>query len=141
MAWTSGDRILLCTDGLSEARDRRGEFLPLLPLAPHLRVHRLEDALDEVLAQVRGHVSAGRLADDLAVLLLENAVPGEVAPDPRDSLTTSPEPAPATAPVEPPAAGTWPPVAGAGPGVAVPAGASDSLGWSGPFSAPRPAGR
>lgn len=137
MAWTSGDRILLYTDGLSEARDRRGEFLPLLPLAPHLRVHRLEDALDGVLAQVRGHVSAGRLADDLAVLLLENAVPGEVAPDPRDSLSTSPEPpAQATAPVEPPVAGgTWPPVAGAGPGVAVPAGAGDSLGWGGPFSA------
>jgi hypothetical protein len=28
IAWGSGDRLLLYTDGLSEARDRHGEFLP-----------------------------------------------------------------------------------------------------------------
>ena len=137
MTWTTGDRILLYTDGLSEARDRGGEFLPLLPLGPLLSGPVVEDALDNVLAEVRQHVSAGRLTDDLAVLLLENAVPGGVAPDPLDSLSTNREPpARVSAPVEPPVAGgTWPPVAGAGPGVAVPAGAGDSLRWGRPFSA------
>jgi hypothetical protein len=130
MAWTSGDRILLYTDGLSEARDQRGEFLPLLPLAPLLRGHLVEDSLDDVLTRVRRHVSAGRLADDLAVLLLENAVPGEVASDPRDSLSTSPEPsARVAAPVDPPVAGRHA-AAGrrAGSGVA---GTGGSLRWGG----------
>ena len=34
--WRAGDRVLLYTDGLSEARDERGRFLPLLELAPTL---------------------------------------------------------------------------------------------------------
>ena len=78
--WRSGDRVLLYTDGLSEARDVDGEFLLLLDLAPTLAVGNVEDALDNLLDQVRAHVPDGALGDDLAVLLLENtAVPAAVA--------------------------------------------------------------
>ncbi len=72
---TVGDRLLLYTDGLSEARDERGEYLPLLQLAPLLRESSVEDALDGILAKVREHVPDGQLTDDLAALLLENALP------------------------------------------------------------------
>ena len=75
MPWTPGDRLLLYTDGLSEARDERGEYMSLLPLAPLLTVTSVEDALDGVLARVRRHLPNGRLTDDLAVLLLENGIP------------------------------------------------------------------
>src|SRR6476620_1206536 len=71
--WALGDRLLLYTDGLSEARDERGEYLPVLPLASLLRTENVEDALDNVLLRVRQHVPGGRFTDDLAVLLLENA--------------------------------------------------------------------
>lgn len=79
--WQPGDRMLLYTDGLSEARDESGRFLPVLALAPALAVGSVDVALDEVLAAVRRHVPRGQLADDLAVMLLENvagrpAVPG-----------------------------------------------------------------
>ena len=71
--WGPGDRLLMYTDGLSEARDASGEFLSLLPLAPLLAAATIDEALDELLDTVRRHVPGGRLADDLAVILLENA--------------------------------------------------------------------
>ena len=71
--WTPGDRMLLYTDGLSEARDRSGRFLDLTSLASGLRdTVTVEAALDGVLALVAGHVPRGHLEDDLALLLLEN---------------------------------------------------------------------
>jgi serine phosphatase RsbU (regulator of sigma subunit) len=79
-AWHSGDRLLMYTDGLSEARDERGEFLPLLPLRPLVSSDGLDEALDHVLEAVRRHVPAGRLQDDLAVVLLENAPVDEQRP-------------------------------------------------------------
>ena len=83
--WSPGDRLLLYTDGLSEARDGDDEFLPVLPLASVLRSADLEDALDELLDEVRGHVPGARFADDLAVLLLEYTGVEEEAPaDTRD---------------------------------------------------------
>lgn len=89
MPWAVGDRLLLYTDGLSEARDERGEYLPLLPLAPLLRESSVEDALDGILAKVREHVPDGQLTDDLAALLLENAVPeGGASNDHDGSLVT-----------------------------------------------------
>lgn len=91
--WSIGDRVLLYTDGLSEARDGDDEFLPLLPLAAVLRSADVEDALDALLRQVRRHVPAARFADDLAVLLLENSGVQEGAPlDSRDSLVVSSSP-------------------------------------------------
>jgi serine phosphatase RsbU (regulator of sigma subunit) len=70
--WDQGDRLLLYTDGLSEARDAGGEFLELLDVAPMLAERGLDEALDSLLDRVRTHVPNGALGDDLAVLLLEN---------------------------------------------------------------------
>jgi serine phosphatase RsbU (regulator of sigma subunit) len=71
--WTSGDRLLLYTDGLSEARDRAGQFLDLTSLTDCLHDGvDVEAALDDVLDHVAGHVPRGHLEDDLALLLLEN---------------------------------------------------------------------
>lgn len=70
--WSAGSRLLMYTDGLSEARDEDGEFLPLLPLAPLLREGDGEQALDRLLDAVREHIPRGQLNDDLAVLLIEH---------------------------------------------------------------------
>ena len=72
LSWEAGDRLLLYTDGLSEARDEQGRFLPLLELAPTLRAVQPDAALDGVLERVRRHIAGGRLGDDLAIVLLEN---------------------------------------------------------------------
>ena len=70
--WSAGQRLLMYTDGLSEARDAGGTFLPLLPLAPLLREGGGDEALDRLLDAVREHIPGGRLNDDLAVLLVEH---------------------------------------------------------------------
>ena len=70
--WQPGDRLLLYTDGLSEARDADGEFMDLLTLAPLLADEPLDGALDRLLDAVVEHVVAGELGDDLAVMLLEH---------------------------------------------------------------------
>ncbi len=70
--WVAGQRLLMYTDGLSEARDRDGEFLSPLALAPLLVGRGIDDALDLVLDAVRRHVPRGHLGDDLAVMLLEH---------------------------------------------------------------------
>ena len=72
VSWAAGDRLLLYTDGLSEARDEQGRFLPLLDLAPTLTTAQPDVALDGVLALVRRHIKGGQLGDDLAIVLLEN---------------------------------------------------------------------
>ena len=94
ITWAPGDRLFMYTDGLSEARDARGEFLPVLPLAPLLRSATVEDALERILGEVRRHVPRGHFTDDLAVLLLENSDgDGRRAVDPRDFQVASAEPA------------------------------------------------
>lgn len=76
--WKPGDRLLMYTDGLSEARDSHSEFLAIPPLSRFMTKATVEEALDAVLGEVRRHVPDGRLTDDLAVLVLENqAVPRE----------------------------------------------------------------
>lgn len=71
--WQRGDRLLLYTDGLSEARDECGEFLDLETLGSCLVGQPLEDALDRLLDRVRAHSADGMLNDDVAVVLLEHA--------------------------------------------------------------------
>src|SRR5690606_16010929 len=70
--WKPGDRLLLFTDGVSEARDERGQFLPLRELVPLLRGQSVDTTLDRVLARVRDHSARGELGDDVAVMLLEH---------------------------------------------------------------------
>jgi serine phosphatase RsbU (regulator of sigma subunit) len=72
LRWSPGDRLLLYTDGLVEARDRRGRFLPVEAMGEPLRRATLEDSLDALLDLVRQHVPHGSLGDDLALMLLEN---------------------------------------------------------------------
>jgi serine phosphatase RsbU (regulator of sigma subunit) len=70
--WKPGERLLMYTDGLSEARDADGEFLAVPSLAPLLRNETVDDALEEALEAVQRHIPSGDLSDDLAVMLLEN---------------------------------------------------------------------
>jgi hypothetical protein len=94
--WAPGDRLLLYTDGLSEARDRDGYFLPVMSLAPAVRSATVEDALDGLLAEVTAYVPGGDLSDDLALVLLEHSSAGTpgaattaVHAEPSDSLEGS----------------------------------------------------
>ena len=70
--WRAGDRLLMYTDGLSEARDAGGEFLAVDELGPVLTSGSVDEAVDALLRAVRTHVPGGDLGDDLAVILLEN---------------------------------------------------------------------
>ena len=70
--WSGGDRLLLYTDGLSEARDSSGEFLPIASLADLMQTEPVEQAVDEIVAAAAAHVPGGKLDDDLAVVLIQN---------------------------------------------------------------------
>jgi phosphoserine phosphatase RsbU/P len=66
-----GDRILLYTDGASEAR-ARGGFFPLQTAAAFALVSAdLEAGLESLWAELQRHV-AGQLHDDVALLLIEH---------------------------------------------------------------------
>ncbi|QCX28817.1 PP2C family protein-serine/threonine phosphatase [Nocardioides jishulii] len=71
--WEPGDRLLLYTDGVTEARDRRGEFFDLGRHADVLTDPSLELALTRLLECVRDHSSAHELGDDVAVMLMEHS--------------------------------------------------------------------
>ena len=80
-----GDRLLLYTDGLLEARDAQGAFVDLEPLRAIAAQGDLPDVLDAVLASLRA--GTGGLHDDLALLLVEYD-PLPPAPGAHDSLIT-----------------------------------------------------
>lgn len=75
--WRPGDRLLMYTDGVSEARNSSGSFLDLREVGPLLVAGPLEAALDRLLDAVRGHAAHGELSDDVAVLLLEHTASGQ----------------------------------------------------------------
>jgi sigma-B regulation protein RsbU (phosphoserine phosphatase) len=91
--WAPGDRLLMYTDGLSEARNVWGQFLDLPSLVPLLTAEPVEDALNAVLHAVRHHVPSGRLTDDLAVMLLENTAAPAAPVDPGPAAHELPFPA------------------------------------------------
>ncbi|MFD3437238.1 PP2C family protein-serine/threonine phosphatase [Streptomyces sp. NPDC058685] len=75
VAFTPGDQLLLYTDGVTETRDRTGEFFPLPewmrrqgPVPPRELLDRLHRALL--------HYSGGRLNDDIAALAVRCPDPG-----------------------------------------------------------------
>lgn len=64
-----GDRLLFHTDGITEARDRRGAFYPLERSAALLGLPDLGSALDRLIEDVLSHVGHA-LQDDAAMLLI-----------------------------------------------------------------------
>ncbi|GAA3471266.1 PP2C family protein-serine/threonine phosphatase [Nonomuraea roseola] len=64
-----GDQMLLYTDGVTEARDRRGAFYPLADRVSLLREDDPEAALEALRRDLVTHVD-GPLHDDAAMLLL-----------------------------------------------------------------------
>ncbi|HUR15461.1 MAG TPA: SpoIIE family protein phosphatase [Mycobacteriales bacterium] len=66
----AGERLLLYTDGLVEARDTRGGFVDLMEVTSPLAGAPLEDVLDQILSEVRRR-TGGPLSDDLALLVAE----------------------------------------------------------------------
>jgi phosphoserine phosphatase RsbU/P len=72
--WDVGDRLLLFTDGLIEARDAEGDFFPLDGHVDALRGGTPDDALDRLTARLSAH-AGGNLRDDLALLLVERKSP------------------------------------------------------------------
>jgi Serine phosphatase RsbU, regulator of sigma subunit len=69
MPFGPGDRVLLYTDGVIEARDRHGAFYPLPERAEMLRDQDPQEALDALRADLLRHVGSP-LPDDAAMLLL-----------------------------------------------------------------------
>jgi serine phosphatase RsbU (regulator of sigma subunit) len=67
---THGDRLLLYTDGLIEARDTRGGFVNRDEVTAPLATAPLDEVLDDILKEVRRR-TGGPLSDDLALLVAE----------------------------------------------------------------------
>jgi len=68
VAFAPGDQLLLYTDGVTETRDRTGEFFPLPDwMRQHCPAPSPRELLDGLHQDLR-HYSGGRLDDDLAAL-------------------------------------------------------------------------
>lgn len=72
---TTGDRLLLYTDGIIEARTADGSFVDLQRLAAPLVHGDLDDVLDRILDALRA-ATGDELGDDLALLVAEYAGSG-----------------------------------------------------------------
>jgi sigma-B regulation protein RsbU (phosphoserine phosphatase) len=75
MSWRPGDRLVLFTDGLTDARDRRDARLGerrILDLIATMRHGESPDAmLTALFALVEGHVGSTPLRDDLAAVIVD----------------------------------------------------------------------
>jgi len=69
LPFTSGDQLLLYTDGVIEARDPSGEFYPLEDRVAHLKADDPEQALHNLRQDLLDHL-AGPIQDDTAMLLV-----------------------------------------------------------------------
>jgi serine phosphatase RsbU (regulator of sigma subunit) len=69
-----GDRMLFYTDGVSEARDKSGEFYPLDGCGALLDGQDLDTALDRLRDDVTRYVGHA-LHDDAAMLLISSGPP------------------------------------------------------------------
>jgi len=70
-AWPVGARILFYTDGLIEARDKRGTFFPLDDFAGELADGSVEEALDRLVEHLLDF-GGRKMSDDLALVLAES---------------------------------------------------------------------
>jgi serine phosphatase RsbU (regulator of sigma subunit) len=66
-----GDRMLLYTDGIVEARDSQGRFIDVDRLMTTLTHGSVEEVLDRVLVALQRAVGGSALGDDLAMLVAE----------------------------------------------------------------------
>ncbi|ONH60881.1 serine/threonine protein phosphatase [Frankia sp. CcI49] len=85
--WEIGDRLLLFTDGLIEARDGDRAFFPLDRHVDLLREVSPSAALDQLTAALTSHVG-GNLHDDLALLLVERLATAPPQPRSRSAAST-----------------------------------------------------
>ncbi len=69
LGFAPGEQLLLCTDGVTEARDEDGHFCPLAQRTALLKNPDAHTALDALPRDVHGHAE-GPLPDDAAMLLL-----------------------------------------------------------------------
>ena len=69
--WPGGSRMLIYTDGLIEARDRRGAFFPLADYALALREGSLDEALERLLNRL-DEFAEHQMSDDMALVLVEH---------------------------------------------------------------------
>lgn len=75
----SGERVLLYTDGLIEARDRSGRFFDLPDAVPKVVGVPLHEAVRGLIDAVNAH-AGGQVHDDVALVLVEYVGAATVAP-------------------------------------------------------------
>ncbi|WP_234342649.1 PP2C family protein-serine/threonine phosphatase [Streptomyces sp. NRRL B-3648] len=75
LAFSSGDQMLLYTDGVTETRDRTGTFFPLPEWMRRLGPTAPRDLLDRLHRDLL-HYSGGRLDDDIAAVAVRCRRPG-----------------------------------------------------------------
>ncbi|WP_235451663.1 PP2C family protein-serine/threonine phosphatase [Streptomyces olivochromogenes] len=74
ITFTSGDQLLLYTDGVTETRDNAGKFFPLPDWMRQVGPTSPRELLDQ-LHQDLVHYSGGRLSDDIAALAVRSRHP------------------------------------------------------------------
>ncbi|MBO2455849.1 serine/threonine-protein phosphatase [Actinomadura barringtoniae] len=74
-----GERLLLYTDGVSEARDAAGRFFPLTERVSGSYGHDARGLVDALETQLKAH-AGGRLDDDAAMLLLDAGPTDQLVP-------------------------------------------------------------
>ncbi|MGW1894563.1 PP2C family protein-serine/threonine phosphatase [Streptomyces sp. NPDC002004] len=85
--FTAGDRLVLCTDGVTECRDRDGRFYPLPERLSRWGDRPMDAMMDALYADLLRHCD-GRLQDDAAVLVVE--CDGAGGPTVRDEAAVTP---------------------------------------------------
>lgn len=73
--WTTGDMLLLFTDGVSDARNQAGERLGEEPIVDMARRHRDEapaQIMDRIFAMLDEHTRGARRRDDLTIVALRS---------------------------------------------------------------------